>query len=94
MTCVTFGYKVHTMKTPLNKAIEANGSITAFAIAVGVKPPAVHKWLKTGIVPEARIERAVIASKGSVTASELRPDLARIFAMPSESSEMDAEDVA
>jgi DNA-binding transcriptional regulator YdaS (Cro superfamily) len=84
LTVVTLGYKVHGMKTPLKKAIEANGSITAFAVAMGVKPPAVHKWLKTGIVPESRIERAVIASKGSVTASELRPDLARIFALPPE----------
>jgi DNA-binding transcriptional regulator YdaS (Cro superfamily) len=61
--------------SPIEKAIQIVGGLTALARLVGVAPPTVHEW-KTGKRP-VPIERCLAierATSGAVTRLDLRPD--------------------
>ncbi|MCG7598843.1 helix-turn-helix domain-containing protein [Halomonas sp. McH1-25] len=59
----------------LEKAIKAVGSQSALARACGVSQQAVQQWVVSGKVPATRVQRVVVASAGTVTAVDLRPDV-------------------
>lgn len=61
------------MSTPILRAIAVLGTPYRLARAVGVKPPTVHGWVKTGRVPATRV-LAVEAATG-VSRHALRPDI-------------------
>ena len=56
-------------------AIKEAGGLSALARSVGVKPPSVCKWRKTGLIPLARVD-AVEALTG-IPREKLRPDFFR-----------------
>ena len=60
--------------TPLEKAISIVGS-HKLAKKVGVKPPTVYSWLRTGRAPAERCIAIEQATGGAVTRYELRPDV-------------------
>lgn len=66
---------VRLMQRALYQAIRCAGSQTALAHLVGVRPQAVHLWVKKGRVPAARTLAVEHATAGQVTRHELRPDL-------------------
>ena len=43
------------MENVVTQAIEKMGGLTAFAAALGVKPPSVVKWRTRGYIPAARV---------------------------------------
>ncbi len=59
--------------TPLENAIAAAGSKYRLAKLIGIKPPSVHDWLRTGRIPAERVI-AVEAATG-ISRHELRPDI-------------------
>lgn len=59
--------------TPLENAIAAAGSKYRLAKLIGIKPPSVHDWLRTGRIPAERVI-AVEAATG-ISRTELRPDI-------------------
>lgn len=63
-------------KGALERAIEAAGSQTAFAAAIGpeIKTGHVYHWLKVGKLPAEHCP--LIESAFGVTCEELRPDVA------------------
>lgn len=64
------------MNTHLNKALEIlGGSQTALAREIGVSQPYVHKMLKTGRVSAKQCRAIERATRGEVTAEQLRPDI-------------------
>jgi len=72
------------MQRALYQAIRCAGSQTALAQRVGVRPQAVHLWVKKGRVPAARALAVERATAGQVSRHELRPDLYPNEAAPSE----------
>lgn len=63
----------------LTMACEAVGGVSALAVAIGVSDVAIHKWKKTGRIPEDRcpaIEAAVAQKGGRVRCEDLRKDVA------------------
>ncbi|TAK84329.1 MAG: hypothetical protein EPO20_14670 [Betaproteobacteria bacterium] len=78
-------------KPPIDKAIDAAGSLTELARRLGVDPQVVVNWRKRGIpvgqvpyVERATIDRderdqPIEGAKPKVHRSELRPDLPEIF---------------
>lgn len=58
--------------SPLKKAVSLIGAYR-LAMAVGVKHPTIHSWLRTGRVPAERA-LAVEAATG-ISRHELRPDV-------------------
>lgn len=75
---------VRLMQRALYQAIRCVGSQTALAQRVGVRPQAVHLWVKKGRVPAARTLAVESATAGQVTRHELRPDLYPSETAPSE----------
>ncbi|MCX8016612.1 MAG: helix-turn-helix domain-containing protein [Rhodocyclaceae bacterium] len=73
-----------SMQRALYQAIRCAGSQTALAQRVGVRPQAVHLWVKKGRVPAARALAVERATAGQVSRHELRPDLYPNEAAPSE----------
>jgi len=64
------------MKTPLERAVLAVGSQAALAKAIGVKPQHIWNWLnRDRRVPAEQVLPIERATSGSVTRSDLRPDL-------------------
>ena len=59
--------------TPLENAIAAAGSKYRLAKLIGIKPPSVYDWLRTGRIPAERVI-AVEAATG-ISRTELRPDI-------------------
>jgi DNA-binding transcriptional regulator YdaS (Cro superfamily) len=64
-----------SMQRALYQAIRCAGSQTALAQRVGVRPQAVHLWVKKGRVPASRALAVERATAGQVTRHALRPDL-------------------
>ncbi|AXK39634.1 transcriptional regulator [Crenobacter cavernae] len=60
-------------KTPIDKAIELLGGVSATARLFGVTPWAVSKWRQR--VPAERCIDIEKATKGAVRCEELRPDV-------------------
>lgn len=77
----------------LARAVEMLGGYAATARALGLKTAwAVQKWRR---VPSDRVWPLVRATKGAVTAHELRPDLyPEGFVFPEPVSEVDERSVA
>ena len=64
------------MKTPLERAVLAVGSQAALAKAIGVKPQHIWNWLnRDRRVPAEQVLPIERATSGSVSRSDLRPDL-------------------
>lgn len=63
------------MENVVDIAIKEAGGLSALARSVGVKPPSVCKWRKTGLIPLARVD-AVEALTG-IPREKLRPDFFR-----------------
>lgn len=61
-------------EVPLREAIKLVG-LTSLSKAVGVKPPSIHNWLKTGRAPSHRVLAIEAATGGRVTRFQLRPDV-------------------
>lgn len=57
----------------IERCIEAIGSQSALASAVGVRPQAVQKWVARGRVPAERVLR--VAEVTGIAPHDLRPDL-------------------
>lgn len=61
--------------SPIERAVQYAGGISALATLIGVRPPTVHEW-KTGVRP-VPIKRCVginKATNGAITLQELRPN--------------------
>jgi hypothetical protein len=69
---VAFAYYRCMNASPLEKAVSLIGTYR-LAMAVGVKHPTIHSWLRAGRVPAERV-LAVEAATG-VSRHELRPDI-------------------
>lgn len=69
----------------LSKAIEAAGSPTELARAVGVTPQNIFNWKRRGIPPE-KVPAVVRACGGVVQGYELRPDLPDLFPAPNKAA--------
>ena len=64
-----------TTESAIQKAVNHAGGQSALARRLGLKPQAVQRWCKVGLVPAERVldvERIVAAK---VTRYELRPDI-------------------
>ena len=61
------------LETPLEKAIAVAGSKYRLAKLIGIKPPSVHAWMRSGRIPAERV-LAVEAATG-ISRYELRPDI-------------------
>ena len=59
--------------TPLEEAIAVAGSRYRLAKLIGIKPPSVHDWTRSGRVPAERV-LAVEAAAG-ISRHKLRPDI-------------------
>lgn len=59
-------------KSAIEKACDAFGSQRQFALAMGVSPQAITKWLEKGVPAERVLE---IERVSGVSRHELRPDL-------------------
>jgi len=59
--------------TPIEKAIAVSGTCYRLAKMIGIKPPSVHDWLRSGRIPAGRV-LAVEAATG-ISRHELRPDI-------------------
>lgn len=62
-------------QSPLEKAIAIIGGTNATARALGIKPPAVSRWRRTGQVPVNRCPDLERLTNGAVTREALRPDI-------------------
>lgn len=67
----------------LDKAILLAGTPTELAKRLNVKPQNIFNWRKRG-VPAERVPDVVDAVDGKVFAHELRPDLPRLFPVPTD----------
>ena len=63
------------MINPLGRAIECFGGRVSFAKTLGVTPQAVFLWIKNGRVPVERALAIEVATGGTVTRRDLRPDI-------------------
>lgn len=82
------------MNSPVDKAIDAVGSLTELARRLGVDPQVVVNWRKRGIpVPQVpNVERATVergdndqpleGAQPKVMRHELRPDMPELFPPP------------
>ncbi|EMB1663267.1 TPA: transcriptional regulator, partial [Escherichia coli] len=52
----------------------------------GVTQPAVHKWLKGGLVSPEKVTAIVNATGGQIKAYEIRPDLPHLFPKPNQAA--------
>lgn len=71
----------------VQRAVDIAGGQTQLARLIGVKQGHVWKWLRMKRIPAERAIQIEVATNGAVTARELRPDLAAIFAPPSNGTE-------
>ena len=83
-------YPITTRGISMNKVIQravcAAGSQEKLAQLCGVSQPAVHKWLKGGLVSPERVQAIVNATDGQVKAYEIRPDLPHLFPHPEQAA--------
>ncbi|MDE2104087.1 MAG: helix-turn-helix domain-containing protein [Patescibacteria group bacterium] len=63
--------------TAVEKAVRLFGSQSALARALGLKPQAIHLWVKHGRVPMSRMLDVERVTHGRVTCEEMRPELYR-----------------
>ncbi len=70
------------MNLVIKKALSIVGSQRKLADECGVSQPAVHKWLKGGMVSPEKVTAIVNATGGRVQAHEIRPDLPSLFPHP------------
>ncbi len=68
-----------TGRQVLRRLVTEAGGVSAFARQLGVTREPVYRWLRSGKLPMRRVEQVVKQSRGAVSASELRPDLAEMF---------------
>lgn len=64
-----------TNMTPLERAIDAVGGISALAIEIGVKSSTPSMWKQRGNVPAEYCPSIEKATSGAVRCEELRPDV-------------------
>lgn len=62
--------------TPLERAFDAAGGISALASAIGVAASAPSMWKARGRVPAEHCPGIERATAGAVTCEQLRPDVA------------------
>lgn len=74
------------MNLVIQRALEIVGSQRKLAYECGVSQPAVHKWLKGGMVSPEYVLPIVNATNGKVKAFEIRPDLPALFPAPQKES--------
>lgn len=74
------------MNKVIQRAVCAAGSQEKLARLCGVSQPAVHKWLKGGLVSPERVQVIVSATNGLVKAYEIRPDLPNLFPHPEQAA--------
>lgn len=68
-------------KTPIQRACDHLGSISALARAIGVSVPTVHQWItEVRPIPSERCSQIEVATGRLVTCEELRPDLVEHWA--------------
>lgn len=61
--------------TPLQRAIDAVGGVSALAAKIGIGPSAVFNWkARQGLVPVDHCAAIELATAGKVTRKDLRPD--------------------
>ena len=53
-----------TQKEKVNRLIDAFGSQSGLARAIGVTPQAVQKWARRGVVPAPRVKDVVVLARG------------------------------
>ncbi len=70
------------MNMVIKRALEIVGSQRLLADKCGVSQPAVHKWLKGGMVSPEKVNSIVNATGGLIKAHEIRPDLPQLFPKP------------
>lgn len=61
--------------TPIQRAIDAAGGLTALANALKVTPQVVNNWRSRKNVPAEKCREIEDATKGVVKRHELRPDV-------------------
>ncbi|MEG0922803.1 MAG: helix-turn-helix domain-containing protein [Comamonas sp.] len=62
--------------TSILKAVELVGGVTAFAKALGVRPPTISQWLRgQRPVPAERCPAIERLTQRAVTCEQLRPDV-------------------
>jgi DNA-binding transcriptional regulator YdaS (Cro superfamily) len=59
----------------LKRAISALDTQVALACALGIRSPSISGWLRCGRVPADRCWSIEVATRGSVTCEQLRPDV-------------------
>lgn len=74
------------MNLVIQKALSIVGSQKRLADECGVSQPAVHKWLKGGLVSPEKVSAIVNATGGQVQAHEIRPDLPSLFPHPGQAA--------
>lgn len=70
------------MNLVIQRALKIVGSQKRLADECGVSQPAVHKWLKGGMVSPEKVSAIVAATGGKIKAYEIRPDLPALFPNP------------
>jgi DNA-binding transcriptional regulator YdaS (Cro superfamily) len=63
------------MNSPIERAIDVAGGVSALATAIGVRPNVVGNWKLRGNVPAAHCLQIEQATAGAVTRYDLRPDV-------------------
>ncbi|WP_336747857.1 helix-turn-helix domain-containing protein [Pantoea vagans] len=74
------------MNLVIQKALSIVGSQKRLAEECGVSQPAVHKWLKGGMVSPEKVSAIVNATGGQIQAYEIRPDLPGLFPHPDQAA--------
>lgn len=72
------------MNLVIKRALKIVGSQKCLADKCGVTQPAVHKWLKGGLVSPEKVTAIVNATGGQIKAYEIRPDLPHLFPKPNQ----------
>ena len=85
-----YSYSITTrgklMNLVIQRVLKIVGSQKRLADECGVSQPAVHKWLKGGLVSPEKVSAIVNATKGQVKAHEIRPDLPSLFPNPEQAA--------
>ncbi|EJB9161157.1 helix-turn-helix domain-containing protein [Salmonella enterica] len=74
------------MNLVIQRALNIVGSQKRLADECGVTQPAVHKWLKGGMVSPEKVSAIVNATGGKIKAYEIRPDLPHLFPHPNQAA--------
>lgn len=71
---------------PIADVLEKLGGRSAAAVAIGISPQAIQKWVNNGRVPLDRVVQ--VEDLTGIPRHQLRPDRADIFASPSKQGEV------